>query len=85
MNLRGAQRPIDTTTYGITLAPAWVTVTLWLPIVSLPLRCNLELLTLTVYDTVPGPLPFEPAVTTSHGTFADAVHPHPASVLTLTR
>jgi hypothetical protein len=38
-----------------------------------------------VYDTVPGPLPFDPAVTTSHPAFDDAVHPHPAIVLTVTR
>ena len=62
--------------------PAWVTVTDWPEIVSVPVRDAVPLFAATAYDTVPAPVPFEPDVTVIHGTELDAVHPHVLPVVT---
>ena len=56
-------------------APAWFTVKVWPPIVTVPLRAT-SLFAAAATVMLPLPVPLAPAVTLSHPTFAVAVHEH---------
>jgi hypothetical protein len=58
-----------------------VTVNVWPPIVSVPVRCA-PVLAAAAYVTVPPPVPPAPPVTVSHDALLAAVHAHAAAVVT---
>jgi hypothetical protein len=64
--------------------PAWVTVTVLPPTVSVALREALVVLAVAVTVAVPLPEPVAPAVTVSHVALSDAVHAHPDPEVTET-
>src|SRR3954452_10136832 len=68
----------------VTEVPACVTVMVWPPMVSVPVRAELPLLTSTWNETVPLPVPFAPAVTVSHEALLIAVQVQPAGAVTVT-
>ena len=56
----------------------------WPPIVTVPLRCNVLLLAVTLKVTVPLPLPLAPPVTVIHPLLLAAVHEQPEPAATPT-
>ena len=54
--------------------PAWVTVKVWLAIVTVPVREPVEVLAATPTCTVPLPLPEVPEVTVIHEALLVALH-----------
>jgi hypothetical protein len=63
--------------------PGCVTVTVWLAIVSVPLRCVPLGFAVALNATVPAPLPLAPLVTVSQEVLLlTPVQAHPASVVT---
>lgn len=65
-------------------APACVTLKVWLPIVSVPVRGLVVGLAVTVYVTVPLPLPLVPALIVIHPALLAAVHAQPLTAVTVT-
>jgi hypothetical protein len=65
-------------------APAWVTVKVLPPIVSVPVRVVVVVLAATAYDTVPVPLPDAPALIVIHASLLVAVQAHPVAAVTVT-
>jgi hypothetical protein len=63
-------------------APAWVIVTVWPAIVSVPVRAVADVFAATVYATVPFPVPLPPLVTVIHDALLAPVHPQPVVVVT---
>ena len=57
------------------VAAAWLTVKVWPPIVTVPVRAGSGLSAAETV-TVPLPVPLAPLVTVSHGAFEAAVHAH---------
>ena len=64
--------------------PACVTVKVWPPIVSVPLRCVVLALAAALNPTVPPPLPLAPVVTVNHDVLLlTPVHAHPVGAVTV--
>ena len=64
-------------------AAACVTLNVWPPIVSVPVRALVFGLADALNATVPAPLPLAPLVTVNHDVLLlTPVHAHPASVVT---
>ena len=63
-------------------APFWMTVTGWPATVSVPVRCEVEVLAVTLNVTVPLPEPLAPPLMVSHAALLVAVHPHPPPAVT---
>jgi len=66
------------------VVPACVTVNVWPPIVRAAVRELVDVLTATLNDTVPGPLPLAPAVGVSHTALLVVVQAQPAGAVTVT-
>jgi hypothetical protein len=65
-------------------APAWVTVNVLPPIVSVPVRGLVVGFAATLYVTDPFPLPVAPALMVIQATLLVAVHAQPAAAVTVT-
>ena len=63
--------------------PFWVTVTVWPATVSVPVRCEVEVLAVALKVTVPLPDPLAPPLMVSHAALLVAVHVHPVAAVTL--
>src|SRR2546421_12482951 len=67
-------------------APAWDTVKVWPPMVSVPVRgTELSRLAAAVKRTTPAPRPLAPLAMPSHGSLLCALHGQSPGALTLTR
>ena len=64
-------------------AAAWVTVSACSAMDTVPVRWR-PVFAFTLIVTVPLSLPLDPDTTEIHGTFEDALHEHPESVMTRT-
>ena len=73
----------DTVTVQGGGAPAWVTVTVWPAMVSVPARGDVDVLAAMEKATVPLPLPLTPDVIVSQEALLVAVQLHPVAVVTL--
>ena len=62
--------------------PLWVTVTVWPATVSVPMRCDVDVLAVALKVTVPLPVPLAPPLIVSHAALLVAVHAHPAPAVT---
>jgi hypothetical protein len=72
------------TEYEQATPPAWVTVTVWPAMVSVPVRGLLAGFSAIAKVTVPGPLPLLPAVMVSHAAPLLAVQAQPLGAVTVT-
>ena len=70
---RSRRRRVDVTAQP----PAWLTVNVWPPIVSVPVRGPLLVLAAALKLTVPLPLPLAPDVIVSQASLLVAVHAQP--------
>ena len=64
------------------LTPFWVTVTAWPATVSVPTRCDVDVLAVALKVTVPLPLPLAPPLMVSHAALLVAVQVHPVAAVT---
>ena len=64
-------------------APAWLTVNVWPPMVSVPVRAT-PVLAVTPYVTTPSPVPLAPDVIEIQSAFAVATQLQPALAVTFT-
>ena len=60
-----------------------MTVKVLPPIETVPVRAVATVFAETVYENVPPPVPFAPAVTVIHASLLVAFQPHPAGALTV--
>jgi hypothetical protein len=74
--------PADSATVHAT--PNCVTVTVWLPTVTVALRDDVDVLAVAVTVTVPLPEPLAPLAIDSHVAHSDAVHVQPVPTVTVT-
>ena len=63
--------------------PLWVTVTVWPATVSVPTRCDVDVLAVALKVTVPLPLPLAPPLMVSHPALLVAVQVQPVAAVTV--